>query len=412
MNKSISVFLAPDGVGSMSAGHPAIWVDGTLDEPACQWLNMQVVPNSRSRNTWEAAARALVNWLEWCDALNLDWRDATRDDLAGYRDAYLGAISPHTGERYSPGTVRTRLAFIFSYFDYSFGQGWMLEPLVAERVGSLSRQAPIDEDALAHTRKGSSSLGRPNGLMPKGSADKVRVLSRRQLDLLLAWVGPRPSERTADSPGLARDRIVFDLGWAVGLRMSEKLGLTIYPFLAMTPDGSQPHHKVQVLGKGGRIRQVDVPVWLVEDIQAYIEGERKDDLRRRGRTAREAQLLLNASTSSARAGFPMTKGGVEKLMHRACCGAMLVEKRRKINPETGEESAEAAAMFSDHCLRHTYAVMTWHALRAAGHDESYRWKYIQHQLGHLKLATTMEIYLKHVSVWASPGKGMQLKGLS
>lgn len=400
-------------VATLRCGHPSIWADRRPHEPSCYWLNFKVVPGSSSTRTWETAARSLITWLEWCDGSGLDWRDATLSDLYAYRDAYLGAVSPKTGERYSPATVRLRLSYILSFFDCAVEEGWMLDPAAAGKIGTSSGPARIDRDALAHTRKGRAvAQGRSSGLLPKGSADKVRVLSRRQLELLLSWAGPRPSERSSDSPGLARDRIVFDLGWAVGLRKEEKLGLEIYPFLALTPDGAQPHHKVQVLGKGNKTRQVDIPSWLVEDIVAYINGERRDDLRRRGRTAHEAQLLLNSTMSSNRVGRPMTKGGVEKLVYRACSGAGLVRQRRKLNPETGEEFAVAVALFSDHCLRHTYAVMTWCALKAVGQDEAYCWKYVQHQLGHAHVSTTIETYLKHVSVWASPGKALQLKGLS
>ncbi|WP_141117889.1 tyrosine-type recombinase/integrase [Leisingera sp. JC1] len=403
-------FANPSAFETLRAGHPAIWENGHLHEQACRWLNEQVVPRSGSIRTWENKARALITWFEWCEAIKIDWRDTAADDLAAYRDAYLSAVSPLTGRPYSPGTVGTRMSAILDFFNFAHEQGWMVDASLSTEQRTAGR-APISRDMLAHTRKGGAAA-RMRSIIPRNQTDKVRVLSRNQLDALLKWAGPRVSERTPESGGSARDRIAIDLGWAVGLRVREKVSLTIFPFLAMTPDpASLAHHKLAVTGKGNKTRQVDVPAWLVVDIQAYIDGARAKALRTRGRGAREGQLLLNSETSTNRAGRPMKIPGVTEMMKRACAGAGLIEQRARTDPITGHAVVKAAAKFSDHSLRHTYAVMTWYALLAAGHDEAYAWKYVQHQLGHSQLATTTDTYLKHVSVWATPGLTAVIKSV-
>lgn len=371
------------------------------------------MPKSPSPRTWENNARALITWLEWCEAVDLDWRDASRDDVVAYRDAYSNSISPHTGRPYEAGTIANRLTAILDFLLFAATRGWMTEPSLSDTLRvSRSGLAPIKRDPLAHTRKGKASRDRSKRIIPKYRADKVRVLTENELLALLEWAGPPASKRNVDSQGSARDRLIIDLGWAVGLRRSEKISLSIYPFEALTPDPELlRHHKIKVVGKGNKVRTVDVPAWLVIDIQAYIQGERKRALKRRGRSAREGQLLLNSETSTNRAGHPMEASGIRSMIERACIGAGLIEQRKFENPESGERGVRAGARFSDHPLRHTFAVMTWHHSLAAGWKEEETWKYIQHQLGHEDLGTTMDTYLKHVNVWATPGRSAALKSM-
>ena len=49
-----------------------------------------------------------------------------------------------------------------------------------------------------------------------------------------------------------------------------------------------------------------------------------------------------------------------------------------------------------HDLRHTYAVWSYHILKSLGDPEP--WKSIQIQLGHKHIDTTINTYLKYVSL--------------
>jgi integrase len=44
--------------------------------------------------------------------------------------------------------------------------------------------------------------------------------------------------------------------------------------------------------------------------------------------------------------------------------------------------------------------MTYHSHLNAGYDQLDAWKYIQMQLRHNSPSTTINIYLRHVSIWA------------
>jgi integrase len=107
----------------------------------------------------------------------------------------------------------------------------------------------------------------------------------------------------------------------------------------------------------------------------------------------------------------MTKGAIQALVNRACIGAGLLAKVTKTNPETGEIVVEQVAKYSTHCLRHTYAVMTYHNHRKSGYAELDAWKYIQMQLRHKSPTTTINTYLRHISVWADYRAGRTLLDL-
>ena len=195
-------------------GHPAIWKDGKLLEEACRWLNEEIVQTRESPKTWAQAAQSLVTWLDFLEAADIDWRHASKADLTAYRDGYLGAVSPQTGQEYSANTVRTRMVYIVDFIRFAVEQDWIDSDL---RAGSslppLRRHRPIDSDALAHIRQGAppeegaaASAARLNKLLPKaGQDDTMRVLRREELNSLLRWAGPRPIERTPEDGGSGRD---------------------------------------------------------------------------------------------------------------------------------------------------------------------------------------------------------------
>ena len=64
--------------------------------------------------------------------------------------------------------------------------------------------------------------------------------------------------------------------------------------------------------------------------------------------------------------------------------------------EYGNEIFNCKPRYRVHDLRHTYAVWTYHIRTSLGDNEP--WKWIQSQLGHSTLDTTINTYLKHVSI--------------
>ena len=253
------VALADGGRSLLPKGHPSIWCGDTLHEPACLWLNEEVVPQSGSEGTWDTAARSVVTWLDYCAAASVDWEHALRHDLIAYRDAYLTGISPRTGRPYKSGTVRTRMTFILSFLEHAFHSGFYSGDIVGvSHSGSDFQLDGIKSDMRIHARRDVSgrqkSLSR--NVFPKHSQDDtIRVIRKPELQHLIRWAGPRPSERTKENAaGSERDFVLLALGWAVGLRANEMLGLKIYPFESIVIDPAYlgEQFKISVYGKGAK----------------------------------------------------------------------------------------------------------------------------------------------------------------
>lgn len=395
----------------LKAGHPAVWRDGKLFEEACSWLNEEIVAVRRSQKTWAQAANSLLTWLDFLEVTEIDWRHAATKDLVAYRDAYLVAISPKTGKGYSDNTVSVRMTYIIDFINYAVRNGWIDSDLRGSPITRpiQSSRTPFDQDDFAYILQagpGSDNGGgvasdRLNKLKPRaGQNDTVKVLSREELTALRRWAGPRPSERQPNDGGSDRDYIVLAFGWACGLRVQEIADISVLPILGISVNAAMPGqmHKLAVQGKGRKTRMIDIPAWLVLDLHAYIEGERKRSLRKRGQRAEDKQLILN-SEHSTRPGQPMTKAGMQNLMKRACAGAGLMTQDEKFNVETGEAVAFQVAKYSMHCLRHTYAVMTYHNHLKSAYAELEAWQYVQMQLGHNSPKTTIKTYLNHLAVW-------------
>lgn len=87
----------------------------------------------------------------------------------------------------------------------------------------------------------------------------------------------------------------------------------------------------------------------------------------------------------------------------------ILETVQKEVPLTGKRLLSQVPKHSVHDLRHTYAVLTYHAERANGNAEP--WKKIQAQLGHAHLQTTVDIYLSHVEIFTDQPGLLDVRGM-
>jgi len=376
-------------------GAPAIWLKCYVHEEANHWLNFDVIPSSQSVHTWAQAARSLAVWLDWCYLTEVDWRYASELDLIDWRDATLEAISPRTGEPYSPNTVSLRMGFVYQFLDYAGANGWY-QGNIGLDLNGFKPNRPISADALAHTRKGhQAATNRRQRLLPKPRvSDVVQVMSRSEIRALLAVLGPRPSQNRSNLKANGRNWLTASIPLFTGIRSQELLSLRVHQFQAIVvhPEKNYLSHYIIVRGKGNKERSVSFPGWLIMEIQEYIESERKEALRKGGQK-RESKLLL-VGKSHHKAGRPLKKGGLNHIIERGMVAAGLTEVRNVIDPESTNRATRVSSKYSIHAFRHTYAVHAYHAHRDAG--ESDPWKLIQMQLGHSSPKTTIDIYLKYV----------------
>ena len=241
------------------------------------------------------------------------WADVTQRDV---EDARLSL-----GEQgYSGTSLARKVAAVRSFFRFLLEEG-VIDTNPAERM---------------QTR-------RPTRTLPD-------VLSEREVVRLLQAASERPG------PEGVRDRVMLELTYAAGLRVSEVVGPRGLELSALSLDGGW----VRVYGKGGKERLAPVYPGIVRQITLYVGDARPQLLahaQRRGPVP--SALFLNAN------GYPMTRQGYWFVLKKAAARA---EITRKLTP---------------HTLRHSFATHLLHGGAPLRH--------VQELLGHASIATT-QIY--------------------
>ena len=357
-----------------------------------------------SPNTWAAAAYSLQSWFEFLAAWGgVAWQNASRDELIAYRDGYATAISPKTGSIYSSATIGNRMMVILAFHKYAGQRGWYAGDLLVEAAADgVTQRLPIDGITLVHARRGRRTVKAVSGLVPKRrqSRTSTRPFSISEIRTALPVAGPRATERTEVDRRPARDRLMFDFGWAVGLRLDEINQLTKLSFLGLHPDPDAPacEQPLIVIGKGRKTRTVAVPNWLVLDALAYIGGERKDCLKAGAITGRrESVALFLGGLDGGRPGRPISHRRMQQVLEEVCLRAGIVEIVERTDITTGAVRHMRKPKHCVHDLRHTYATLTYWAEKRAGNPEP--WKKIQSQLGHEHLSTTIDTYLHFTTIF-------------
>jgi len=404
LGAQLSLFFNETSHEELKKGQPAFFLETPehqrLFEEPTGFLNERYVQSGStpSPHTWSKAAYSLKSWFQFLQAIGRDWLAASEQDRRDYRDAYLVSISPKTGKPYGTAGVRDAMVVVRAFYEHCSEIG-----LYRGDIGGLlhvtKNQFQIDKDAFAHTRHFSHTRLKDRALPKVRPGSKIHPIRVADLRNLLRHIGPQAGDRQGDDRP-SRDRLIFDLGWAVGLRLDEINNLTTLQFLNLCPDPATPFVSLSMIirGKGNKTRQVAVPTWLVTDAIAYIEGERSESIRAcRSKPRYSPTRLLLSHKSSRSPGQAITNGALQKMVREACFNLGLVNTVEKKDPITGVLFIDKVPKHSIHDLRHTYAVLTYHFERMNGNPEP--WKKIQAQLGHEHLQTTIDTYLRYVDIF-------------
>jgi len=258
-----------------------------------------------SRNTlsaYQSDLTALAAWLE--QDRSIDLLTVDRIDLLDYL-----ALQSRKGRK--PRSTARVLSCLRQFYQYALREGWL------KKDPSLRIDAP--------------KLGRP---LPKS-------LSEQDVETLIG------APDTTDPEGF-RDRVMLEVLYATGLRVSELVGLRLEQV-------SLTQGLVRVIGKGGKERLVPLGEEAVHWLERFLKGGRGD--------------LLNGRPCAAvfptRRGSGMTR---QAFWYRIKKHALTAGIRRPLSP---------------HTLRHAFAT---HLL-----DHGADLRVVQLLLGHSDLSTT-QIY--------------------
>jgi integrase/recombinase XerC len=245
--------------------------------------------------------------------------------------------------------------------------------------------------------------------MPRSNTragDKIRPLIWEEglFGRICLSLGPLPSERSELDPRSSRDRLSSESSVGTGMRVDEVANVTVLQVLALPVDVDPEGFTVMHIKKTKGLVERDIlwPNFVIPELHGYIDGERNECLaaaRRywlKNKKDEPVNLFLNREDAGRNAGRPATADTLSGAFSTAVVAAGIVEQVQKIDPDSGHVYYSPCPRHSFHDLRHSFAVLTYHALVELGISEP--WKIIQDLLGHRNLATTIETYLRVVNV--------------
>ena len=211
----------------------------------------------------------------------------------------------------SPATIRRMVSAMHTYFAFLVGEG-VIRTDPSDRLETPKRWRTLPETLAV--------------------SDIERLLASPTLDEPMAW----------------RDRVLLELGYGAGLRVSELCGLALNDLIL-------PEHLVRVLGKGSKERLVPIGRSVIGAVSTYMHVLRPTLDRGQSKN----RLLLNAR------GGPLSRMGAWGIVKKHATQAGIT---KPVTP---------------HTLRHSFAT---HLLEGGADLRA-----VQEMLGHADLSTT-QIY--------------------
>jgi len=379
--------------GTIPKGFPLIVDDtnGMVCQPCHFYLYDRYVNHVKGtfvKETLNSYARDLCQWMVYLTEFSVPWNEATEFHLQSYVDVMEQTVSPHTKRDYREKTKTHHKGVIEGMYR------WMGDryPWLFSRYGKQYLHSPKNHPVLIRFSRDELR-----------EASRTVFLQRDEASTLFKALGQLPSSNesspidgSAIPKACSAIRLAGETAINGGLRLAEVVSLKLQQFEQFRARKIEPNSAatIQIRGKGGKVRGVHFHGVLLEWILNYVHGERTaamSGVREHGR------LLVNAS--GYRQGQPLSKRTLQRAFGKACVEVGLIKRVTERHPIDGDwleltEKVEFRPKFTFHALRHTFAIWTYYARKAGGDSEP--WIYIQNQLGHSHVLTTLKIYLDAV----------------
>lgn len=334
--------------------------NGAIEREVLQFCIYYLIKRGRveSLNSWVKFGKDLLDFFDWCESNEIDWRDVGNDRestiLAEYRDWSLGE---EVGN--SPSTVNGRLNFLMKFYRFACNRGIVAS--LPYQMETVTVRRP--RGFLIHADAAGGQRLSPDVVL-KTARPVIRVLSRDQARTLVSSIS-NPIHK-----------LIVRLALTSGLRRQE---LATFPVRYVI----DPHkytnyrsfirvdlHPRDMRLKGNQPRGIDIPRTVMEDLWRY-RIDLRHQMERQAGVKSDALFLSNN-------GIPFKNRGAAFL-------------------EIVKSAGMAASIpyVNVHVLRHTYATHTLYSMmRAKTHTNALL--YVRDRLGHSSVTTT-ERYLHCIS---------------
>lgn len=339
------------------------------------------------------------------------WDVAAETDYINWRDTLEEIISPISSTFLASSTISRGQHAVERFYRHAQLKGWYDGDFVKTKVRK-GRDKPLNKAELAERYLGLAPTEASAFREPTEFGEPVRPLTKEQWWAIQKELGPLPSEQ-ANDPRPSRDRLACEFAIGSGVRVDEDASLTVAQinylysrWQSLDPEDQEDGYLRHLIKKTKRLkpRNILVPAYLVPELKAYIDGERKKAVaagkkyaRMKGEKFRTPEsLFVNHANTGRNAGKPILAASLSVAFKNASIAVGLILRVQKFDCETTEPFEVDVSEHTFHDLRHTFAVWFYRAEVARGNPEP--WKDLQILLGHAHMQTTMDIYVTVVSV--------------
>lgn len=337
--------------GPVPTGFPILVNEAMqIIEPAFAYLLDVATISGRSTSdkTVRTYSEHLLDWFDTLEQMGISWNKVTRVTLAAYRNRHQEKPSPGTKRPYATSTINARVGAVCRFYTWAQQEG-------------LVDQVPFNKVELRRWQRYqpfSSHQETVNEMTLRAYEKQRRALLDDEIHRLKANL-KQPYKLMTD--------------WALntGMRRMEICALKLADILPHIRQRGSSYKLVAIplkITKGGRPRNAYAPLWLLDDTERYINEVREPLTRELARR------------------HPFYRTG--DALFLGMRGQPIKPNRMSDAFSTAFRAEEIVADL--HCLRHTYAIRSLHALTKAHKDgkDINVMLYLRHLMGHASIATT------------------------
>lgn len=401
--------------------------EAKIIEPALLYLRATLLkrgPRHKKLHTADAFAFDLRDWfdylahVQWTNPLTNErelgkpWDLAGESDYIAYRDVAQEIVSYKTNQQLASSTISRRQGTVERFYAFAKKEGWYTGDFVVNKVKKGRVKRTDDLGSNGGNGKGQATEETSEFRERYEFGEPVRPLSANEWHRIQQEIGPMPSEREHDLRP-SRNRLACETAIGTGMRVDEVASLTEVQLRGLYNDWIKANDKDREDGffslyitktKRLKPRDVWVPGYLIPELMAYVDGERKESIqsglaraKRKGQKYKKpVSLFVNETESAQHSGKAIRAESLSWAFKQACLAADITHFVDKIDIETRERYRVKLVRHCFHDLRHTYALWRYQEEKKNGNAEP--WKELQIELGHAKLQTTRDIYLTIIDV--------------
>lgn len=341
--------------GCCYSGFPIIlWDTMETCRPANKFIQHYLIGDSVSaKNSWPTLGRVMYDYFSFLQVNSLSWKDVSSEStvniLASYRNYCIYQC------KISNSTIRQRMYYLVKFYEYALKNKWITSlPFSYEKRRSIYG---VNNNKKLYKEKLTARI------VPHTIAALPKFLSLEDAKKLIA---------ATKNP---HHRMMIRMGLQLGMRREEIITFPLQYITEANPPDNRKNFKILldprdgsgIKTKGSRPREIYISRNFYDDLKRYTTQLRNVRANKHRGPMHSEPLFVTQS------GTPFRNGGkgLDRIVRLA--------------------GVKAGIKVHTHMLRHTYATHTLAHLQHAN-DRIDPLIYIQKQLGHASITTTM-VYL-------------------